>query len=407
MFAYGLLLAHNTGQARKSFIVLCQWNMEAAFSVKVLILGTGFAGEGHTDAFRGAGADVVGMVGRTPHVVKNIAEKLGIPYQGTDWRSALADCQPDIVSIATPGGAHYEPIKQAIEFGCHVFCDKPMTTSGETALELHELAQRQGVKTAYAASFRYTPGVLHAKRLVAEGVIGEPVEVECMSHFNLEKTIPFGWSHRSEDGGGRLNNNFTHTLSIVSSVIGDRILSILGDVRDDLGKAPRVEGVHNFMERRKFIPADLNDPTLQWGESNVEWSYTVLARMASPFAQDPVSVLFKHGGLVPRFHEDHIVFYGKQGAIYLKGHYGSGELYLCDGKGTWEEMARPADILASVPHVEGETEQCWHYLAREFVRDIRGETVEPYPTFREGSQYQQIIDLIRRNDQWHDVSGLN
>ncbi len=375
--------------------------------MKVLIFGTGFAGEGHADAFRGAGAEIVGMVGRTPHVVRTIAKKLDIPYHGTDWQSALEACQPDIVSIATPGGAHYEAIKQAIEFGCHVFCDKPMTTDGETAVELHELAQRKDVKTAYAASFRYTSGVLHARRLVAEGAIGEPVEVECISHFNLERNIPFGWSHRKEDGGGRLNNNFTHTLSIVSSVIGDRILSILGDVRDDLGKAPRVEGVHNFMERRKFIPEDLSDPTLQWGESNVEWSYTVMARMASPFARDPVSVLFKHGGLLPRFHEDHIVFYGKQGAIYLKGHYGSGALYLWDGKGAWQEMARPPDILAAVPDVDGETEQCWHYLASEFVKDIRGETVEPYPTFREGSQYQQIIDLIRRNDQWHDVSGLN
>lgn len=375
--------------------------------MKVLILGTGFAGEGHADAFRSAGAEVVGIVGRTPHIVNKVAEKMGIPYHGSEWKTALEDCQPDIVSIATPGGAHYEPIKQAIEFGCHVYCDKPMTASGETATELYELARQKGVKTAYAASFRFTPSVLHAKRLVAEGVIGEPVEVECMSHFNLERNIPFGWSHRQEDGGGRLNNNFTHTLSIVTSVIGDTILSILGEVRDDLGRAPVVEGVHNFMERRNFIPAELNDPALKWGDSNVEWSYTVLARLESPIAKDPISVLFKHGGLVPRFHEDHIVFYGKEGAIYLKGHYGSGQLYLFGKDRTWAKIPLPEDIIATMPKVEGETEQCWHYLAREFVKDIRGEEIQPYPTFREGSQYQQIIDLIRENNDWKDVSSLN
>ena len=375
--------------------------------MKVLILGTGFAGEGHTDAFRSAKADVVGIVGRTPDVVSQVAEQLGIAYHGIDWQAALEACQPDIVSIATPGGAHYEPIKQAIDFGCHIYCEKPMTASGETAVELYELARNKGVKTAYAASFRFTPGVLHAKRLVAEGAIGEPVEVECMSHFNLERTIPFGWSHRKEDGGGRLNNNFTHTLSIVTSVIGDRILSIMGEVRDDLGKAPIVEGVHNFMKRRDFIPADLNDPALEWGESNVEWSYTVLARLASSFAKNPVSVLFKHGGLVPRFHEDHIIFYGTEGAIYLKGHYGSDSLYLWGRDKTWTEVPLPQDIMTAVPDVEGETEQCWHYLAREFVKDIRGEDVEPYPTFKEGCQYQQIIDLIRRNGNWTDVSALN
>ena len=375
-------------------------------ALRVLIAGTGFAGQGHAEAFRGAGAEIVGIVGRTPEVVRDVAQNMGIPYAGTDWQEALTVCKPDIVSIATPGGAHYEPIKQAIAHGCHVFCDKPMTSSGETAAELNALAQAKGVKTAYAASFRYTGSVLHAKQLVAEGAIGEPTEVECISHFNLEREIPFGWSHRKADGGGRLNNNFTHTLSIACSVVGEKILSIIGEVRDDLGRAPIVEGVHNFATRRNFIPKDLDDPALKWGQSDVEWSYTVLARLDSPFADKPVSILFKHGGLVPRFHEDHIVFYGTKGAIYIKGHYGSGQLYLADKTGTWQEMPLPQDIADTVPQVKGETEQCWHYLAREFVRDISGEPVAPYPTFREGSQYQQIIDLIRKNDNWTDVAHL-
>ncbi len=371
----------------------------------VLIAGTGFAGQGHADAFRGAGAEVTGIVGRTAHVVREVADKMAIPYAGTDWQQALDTCRPDIVSIATPGGAHYQPIKQALEFGCHVFVDKPMTESGETAADLYDLARTKGVKTAYAASFRYTPSVLHARRLVADGAIGAPTEVECISHFNLERGIPFGWSHRREAGGGRLNNNFTHTLSIVSSVIGDTILRVSGEVRDDLGRAPIVDGVHNFTTRRNFIPEDLTDPTLKWGDSNVEWSYTVLARIESPLAEQPVSVLFKHGGLVPRFHEDHIVFYGSQGAIYLEGVYGSGQLHL-HRDGQWQALPLPQGIAAAVPEVEGETEQCWHHLARLFVRDIQGETVEPYPTFREGSQYQQIIDLIRENDNWTDLSRL-
>ncbi|WP_424930808.1 Gfo/Idh/MocA family protein [Amaricoccus macauensis] len=375
--------------------------------LKVLIAGTGFAGQGHAEAFRAYGADIVGMVGRTAHVVEEVAGKMAIPHAGTDWQEALEICKPDIVSIATPGGAHYVPIKQAIAAGCHVFVDKPMTESAETAVELYRLAREKGVKTAYSASFRYTPSVLHAQKLVAEGAIGEPTEIECISHFNLEREIPFGWSHRKEAGGGRLNNNFTHTLAIASAVVGGRILGIMGEVRDDLGRAPIVDGVHNFATRRNFIPKDLDDPSLKWGESNVEWSYTVLARLGSDLATKPVSVLFKHGGLVPRFHEDHIVFYGREGAIYLKKHYGSGPLYLYGKDKTWAELPLPPEIAADVPDVKGETEQCWHYLAREFLKDIRGEAVAPYPTFREGSQYQQIIDIIRQNNDWTDVTHLD
>lgn len=115
---------------------------------KVLILGTGFAGKGHAEAFRAAGAEIVGIVGRTTHVLNKLAEDLGIPYVGTDWQDALKVCQPDIVCIGTPGGAHFEPIKQTIARGCHIFCDKPLTESAGSAVELYELAQKKGIKTA-------------------------------------------------------------------------------------------------------------------------------------------------------------------------------------------------------------------------------------------------------------------
>lgn len=373
--------------------------------IKVLIHGTGFAGQGHAEAFRYAGAEVVGIVGRTESVVKEVAAQLAIPYAGTHWEEALQTLKPDIVSIATPGGAHEIPIIQAIQHGCHVFSDKPLSTTGESAQRLYELAEQKQVKTAFAASFRYMPDVIHAKRLIEAGEIGEPQEVECISHFNLEKHIPYGWSHRKEDGGGRLNNNFTHKLSIVTSMIGEHLLSMMGEVRDDLGKAPIVEGVHNFKKRRDFIPQDINDPDLTWGESNVEWSYTVLAQIQSELAKKPVSVLFKHGGLHPRFNDDHIVVYGSKGAIYIKGHYASGPLYLYRD-GNWEAQPLPQDIIERIPEGESDTERNWRYLIRLLVEDVQGNGVQPYQTFKEGAQYQKLIDLIRQNDNWVDVSQL-
>ncbi|MEZ9329107.1 oxidoreductase [Vibrio breoganii] len=373
---------------------------------KVLVFGTGFAGQGHAKAFSDAGAEVVGIVGRTEHVVTQVAKDLDIPYSGTNWALALEMCKPDIVSIATPGGAHVEAIKEAILFGCHIFCDKPLTESGETALEIYRLAKEKGVKTAFASSFRYMPEIMHAKQLVAEGVIGEPTEVECISHFNLDRNIPFGWSHRTEAGGGRLNNNFTHLLSIVTSVVGEKLLSISGEVRNDMPKAPVVEGVHNFTERRNFIPKDINDPNLEWRACDVEWSYTVMAQIESRIpAANPVSVLFKHGGLTPRFNEDHIVFHGSQGSIYIKGHYGDGPLYLWK-EGQWQEVALPSEITEQLPAIECETQRSWTHLATQLVKDVSGIEVEPYQTFEDGCRYQLIIDLIRKNDRWVDVTDL-
>lgn len=375
-------------------------------TIRVLVHGTGFAGQGHAAAFRDCGAEVVGMVGRTERVVARVTCEMGIPYGGTDWQLALDELAPDVVAIATPGGAHFEPIKAAIASGCHIFCDKPLTADGDTAIELRDLAEAAGVKTAFAASFRYMPHVRFAKRLVAEDAIGEPLEVECISHFNLESEIPFGWSHQRAEGGGRLNNNFTHKLSIVTSVVGEEVLAIMGEVRDDLGRAPIVSGVHNFKTRREHIPDDLSNPTLEWGESDVEWSYTVLAKLGSPFATKPVSVLFKHCGLQPRFDDDHIVFYGSKGAIRLAGHYGSGPLHHYTTDKGWRDLPLPDDIAASVPKVDGDTERNWRSLIAALIADIRGEDCGPYQTFREGAQYQNLIDIIRRNDGWTDVRAL-
>lgn len=381
--------------------------MRVSKKKRVLVLGTGFAGQGHAEAFRTAGAEVVGIVGRTERVLKEVAEKLNIPYNSTSWTEALEVCKPDIVSIATPGGAHFEPIMEALDAGCHVYCDKPLAISSEEAELMYKKAKEKGVKTAFAASYRYMAEVQHAKKLIADGVIGEPREAEFISHFHLDPHIPFGWSHTKQQGGGRLNNNFTHLLSIATYVLGENILSINGQVRNDMPKAPIVKGVHNFMTRSEFIPKDLNDPNLKWGEADVEWSYTVMAQIESRYkAAQPVSVLFKHGGLTPRFNEDHIVFYGEKGAIYIKGHYGKGPLYLLTDRGEWEEVETPKDIIDSIPNIEDDTQRNWTILAEKLVKDISGEEVESYQTFYDGYRYQKIIDIIRENNLGNDVRDL-
>jgi hypothetical protein len=91
---------------------------------------------------------------------------------------------------------------------------------------------------------------------------------------------------------------------------------------------------------------------------------------------------------------------------FIKGHYGAGPLYFWDKNKTWQELSVPQDIVDDQPKVEGDTERNWQYLVREFVKDISGEKFLPYQSFKEGSRYQQFIDLIRKNDNWTDVTHL-
>ena len=261
------------------------------------------------------------------------------------------------------------------------------------------------VKTAYAASYRYMPHALFAKELVAQGAIGEPLEVECVSHFNLNPLIPFGWSHRLDQGGGRLNNNFTHKLSVVEHVLGGRVTAVSGTTRSDMAKAPVVKGVHHFRERHSFVPDSADDPNLHWAETDAEWSYTVMAKLEAEQSDQPVSALFQHAGLQPRFHGDYMAFYGRSAAIHIGGHYGHGPLYIHPHRGEWQELPLPDHIANAQPAIADDTQRNWTILAHEFVADIRGEGNSGYQTFKDGWIYQKIIEAVRAGDGWHEMLG--
>ncbi len=372
--------------------------------LRALILGSGYAGQGHALALRDAGAEVVGMAGRTRDVVEQVTAALNIPHASTDWQQTLAELQPDIVAVGTPGGVHFEPVMAALAQGCHIYCDKPLAATAAQAKAMFQEAQNRDVKTVYVASYRYQPYALLARELVAKGTIGEAQEVECISHFNLDPLIPFGWSHRLDQGGGRLNNNFTHKLSIVLHVLNGTITTVNGETRNDMPQAPLVAGVHHFLERQKLAPKSADEPGLQWADADAEWSYTVMARITSALHQSrPVSALFKHSGLQPRFADDHLAFYGDEAAIYIKGHYAQGPLYLCPRGGEWQEIPVPAHITATLPNIEDDTQRNWTQLAREFVADIHGQGKTEYQTFKDGWIYQEVIEAIRMGQGWVDV----
>jgi predicted dehydrogenase len=390
-------VAYSRGETSKSS------GGELADTVRVLVLGSGFAGKGHTSAFRWAGAEVVGMVGRTEAVVRQVAAELGIPYASTDWRDALRRLRPDAVAIATPGGAHAEPIARAIDAGCHVFCDKPLAPTAEQAADLCRRAERARVRTAYAASYCYQPSALHAERLVAAGAVGEPLELELVSHYDLNPLIPFGWSHSLAQGGGRMNNNLTHKLAIATRITGAPIVEATGECRNDLHRAPAAPAGHDFRERERFAPTAAEAERGEWLPVDSDWSYTVMARLGDRGRS--ISAWFRHSALQPRMDRDHVAVHGGDGALFIEGSYCQGGLFLKKRGGPWEPLELPEEIRKRLPEVEGDTERNWAALAREFVADLTGRGHEPYLTFRDGWIHQQVIDAVRASSGWRRIDG--
>ena len=189
-------------------------------------------------------------------------------------------------------------------------------------------------------------------------------------------------------------------------MLGGEVTAVFGNTRNDMPSAPVVAGVHHFRERHNFIPESADDPDLEWAEADAEWSYTVLAKIAAeqPTAQ-PVTALFQHSGLQPRFYPDHIIFYGSEAAIMIEGHYGHGPLHLHTQADGWQEIPLPPHIIAAQPDIADDTQRNWTILAQEFVADIQGEANSGYQTFEEGWLYQEIIEAVRQSEQWVETSS--
>ena len=375
-------------------------------SIRAMILGSGYAGEGHTLALQRAGVDVVAMASRTLAVCQQMAAKLNIPQAGTDWRSMLAEIKPDIVAVGTPGGVHLEMITAALDAGSHVLCDKPLATTAEDARAIYALAKAKGVKTAYAASYRYQPQALYVRELVSQGRLGAVCEVECVSHYKWPALMPFGWPHRLDMGGGRLNNNFTHKLAIVQQVVGGEILAAMGECRNDLKRVPVGNKVHDFRDYLKQALSPEEAERGEWAAVDSDWSYNVITRIGDRAADaDAVTATFRHSALRTGKNPDYIALYGEKGTLHVEGAYMQGAIYLCTDGERWEELSIPAHIRDALPPEPDHSQRNWDQLAREFVADLRGEGYAGYQTFRDGWIYQEVIDIVRAGAGWTPVAA--
>ncbi len=372
---------------------------------RALVIGTGWAGKGHTTALRACGVDVVGLLGRSGVVVEQVARQLGVVEHFTELDRALSLIKPDIVCVATPGSTHEEFVSAALRADAHVICEKPLGTSVNVARRLHSLAVSRGLKHAYASTGRFAPTVQLAAKLIREDAIGTPQEVECISHYGMSRYLPFCWFHSISTGGGRLFNNFSHIFGIILELLGGTVVAASGETRNDLERAPVGAPIHDF---RALLPAlgeaaDVDSALLteaelanaEWRESDADWSYTAVMRVRStrPDTRD-ASVLVRHAAHRVSPYEDHVVIYGTKGALYLGGAYAQYSVRLRKhDSATWTDLEVPA---SKILNVADPVLRNWTELSRRFVADVQGNAAEPYPTFEEGKACQAVIERVRQ-----------
>jgi UDP-N-acetylglucosamine 3-dehydrogenase len=81
----------------------------------------------------------------------------------------------DGVIVSTPTKTHYEIALKSIEKGRHVLVEKPFTYNVDEGERLVRRAKEKNVILTVGFIERFNPAIREAKRLVSNGVIGEPL----------------------------------------------------------------------------------------------------------------------------------------------------------------------------------------------------------------------------------------
>lgn len=145
------------------------------------VIGMGHIGNLHARIYQGDSlANLVAVCDRDAERARAAGERLGVPYF-TSAEAMLSAEKFDVVSVATGGfeysSDHYEPTMQALEAGCSVLCEKPISNEIAKAEAMVRLARERNLCFGVDFNHRFTPAARLAKRWMDEGELGSPLFV--------------------------------------------------------------------------------------------------------------------------------------------------------------------------------------------------------------------------------------
>ncbi|WP_158851001.1 Gfo/Idh/MocA family protein [Saccharothrix deserti] len=186
--------------------------------------------------------------GRDAVRTKEAATKYGWAAAETDWRALVARDDVGIVDICTPGDTHAEIALAALAAGKHVLCEKPLANTvaeAEAMAAAAAEAATRGVRSMVAFNYRRVPAIALARKLVAEGRIGEIRHVRAvyLQDWLSDPESPMTWRLRREHAGsGALGDLGAHIVDAAQYVTGDLITGVSGTTETFVRSRPDGDG---------------------------------------------------------------------------------------------------------------------------------------------------------------------
>lgn len=141
--------------------------------LKVAIIGCGKIADSHAAQIqRIGGVEIVGVCDREPLMARQLYERFPIGGYFDNPTQLLSEAHPDVVHITTPPQSHFDLAMQCLEFGCHVYVEKPFTIDEEEAQRLIALATERGLKLTVGHDDQFSHVARRVRSLVQTGFLG-------------------------------------------------------------------------------------------------------------------------------------------------------------------------------------------------------------------------------------------
>jgi predicted dehydrogenase len=355
--------------------------------VRVGVIGAGWAGGLHLEAFHRAGSQLVGLYSRTRERADALAGRYGVAQVAGSLEELLA-LDIDVVSVASPPPAHHEQTLAAVAAGRHVLCDKPVAMTAAEAADMLDAARRAGVLHATGFIWRGDPALARMRELLREGAVGTVVEVHSTCPLGAP-LMPMNWIYQAEAGGGALMQHGSHVIDRVRWLLDAEVTAVCGRLAYDLKEAPVGPRFHNTLDVFAWSREHRGEPMDAMPRQAVtaDVGYEFLAELSTGARARFWEATHLAGPV-----EDQVLVIGDEATLG----WSPAGLFRYRGGAPQEpiEVAGAAGSGSSTPHEVGLAR--WTGLVSAFQASLDGGPVD-YPTLVDGWQVARITDALHRS----------
>jgi predicted dehydrogenase len=139
-------------------------------------------------------------------------------YEAEDFERMILENKPDVVVVTTIDSTHDHYIVRAMELGCDVITEKPMTTEADKCQRIIDTQKATGRQVRVTFNYRYAPFRTQVKELLMSGVIGDIKSVDFHWLLDIHHGADYfrRWHRTKRNSGGLLVHKATHHFDLIN-----------------------------------------------------------------------------------------------------------------------------------------------------------------------------------------------